>query len=155
MHMDTSWRDRLEPWPVAAFCAVTLFIWGNRIWLAWTNPDDSFATKVMWSTPITLFVIAAVVLGAGMLAGADRSSSGFRRGVTAFAVGTIAYWAIRAPMITFADHEVPFKVVHGVLAVVSVVAAALAWSAVRERPVPRVGQGAPPVEAQSVRGSSA
>ena len=37
---------------MALFCAVTLFIWGNRIWLAWTNPDDTVAEKLVWSTPI-------------------------------------------------------------------------------------------------------
>lgn len=36
------------------------------------------------------------------------------------AAWTIAYWAVRMPMITIADHPGAFKVVHAVLAVVSV-----------------------------------
>src|SRR5690606_6876352 len=104
--METSWRVRLEPWPVAVFCAVTLFIWTNRIWLAWTNDEDTVAEKLVWSTPITLFVIAAAVLAVVMLRGTDRPGA-FATGVRVFAGGTIVYWAIRAPMITFAEHDIP------------------------------------------------
>jgi hypothetical protein len=128
--METSWRDRLEPWPVALFCAITLFIWTNRIWLAWTNDEDTVAEKLVWSTPITLFVVAAAVLAFIMLRGTARGTA-FATGVKVFAAGTIVFWAIRAPMISLADHEVPFKVVHGVLAVASVAAAVLAWRSVR------------------------
>lgn len=133
--IDTTWRDRLEPWPVALFCAATLFIWTNRIWLAWTNDEDTVAEKLVWSTPITLFVIAAAVLAVAMLREADRGSSAFVKGVKAFAAGTVVYWAIRAPIITLADHEVGFKVVHGVLALVSVAAAVGAWRSVRDSQV--------------------
>jgi hypothetical protein len=126
-----AWRTRLEPRPVALFCAVTLFIWGNRIWLAWTNPDDTVAEKLVWSTPITLFVLAALVLGGQLLAGTDRRRPGFVRGVTALAAGTTLYWAVRTPMILLADHPVGFEVVHAVLAAVSVTLAVAAWRSVR------------------------
>ena len=116
---------------MAVFCAVTLFIWGNRIWLAWTNPDDTVAEKLVWSTPITLFVLAALVIGGLLLTGADRRSPGFVRGVTAFAAGTTLYWAVRIPMILLADHPVGFKVVHAVLAAVSIALAVAAWRSVR------------------------
>lgn len=119
--------ERLRPYPVAAFAAVTLVIWGNRIWLAWTNHEDTIAEKLVWSTPITLFVIAAVTVAVLLLKGTDTSTLCFRRLVQMFAGGTVVFWAIRAPMILLADHEVPFKVVHAVLAVVSVVAAVAAW----------------------------
>ena len=33
--------ERLRPYPVAVFCGVTLLIWTNRIWLAWTNDEDT------------------------------------------------------------------------------------------------------------------
>lgn len=132
--METTWRERLHPWPVAVFCGITLFIWTNRIWLAWTNDEDTVAEKLVWSTPITLFVIAAAVLGVGLLRGVDRSTPAFVRGVQAFALGTVVYWGVRAPMILLADHEVGFKVVHAVLATVSVVAAVGAWRSVRNSP---------------------
>lgn len=126
--------ERLRPYPVSGFAALTLFIWGNRIWLAWTNPDDTVAEKLVWSTPITLFVLAALAVGLLLLRGVDRRSALFVRLVQAFAGGTIAYWAIRAPMILLADHPGPFKVVHAVLAAVSVLSAALALRSVRTSP---------------------
>lgn len=118
--------ERLRPYPVSGFAGLTLFIWGNRIWLAWTNPDDTVAEKLVWSTPITLFVLAALAVGLLLLRGVDRRSAAFVRLVQAFAGGTVVYWAIRAPMILLADHPGPFKVVHAVLAVVSVTSAVLA-----------------------------
>lgn len=132
--METSWRDRLEPWPLALFCGITLFIWTNRIWLAWTNEEDTVAEKLVWSTPITLFVLAAAVIVVAMLRGADRRSAAFLTGAKVFAGGTILYWAVRAPIISLADHEIGFKVVHGVLAAASVAAAIGAWRSVRSSP---------------------
>ena len=84
----------------------------------------------MWSTPITLFVLAALAVGLLLLRGVDRRSAAFVRLVQAFAGGTIVYWAIRAPMILLADHPGPFKVVHAVLAVASVASAVLALRSV-------------------------
>jgi hypothetical protein len=136
--------DRLRPYPVSGFAALTLFIWGNRIWLAWTNPDDTVAEKLVWSTPITLFVLAALAVGLLMLRGADRRSAVFVRLVQAFAGGTIAYWTIRAPMILLADHPGPFKVVHAVLAVVSVISAALAIRSVRAGAATEAEPASPP-----------
>ncbi|MCB0987263.1 MAG: hypothetical protein H6519_03450 [Microthrixaceae bacterium] len=129
--VETGWRGRVEPVPVALFCAVTLFIWGNRIWLAWTNPDDTVGEKLVWSTPITLFVVAAVLLGGFMVGGGDRTDRRFALGVTGFAVGTTLYWGIRMPMIWTADHPAAFMAVHSVLAVVSVALAVKAWLSIR------------------------
>ena len=125
------WTSRLEPASVAVFCAVTLFIWTNRIWLAWTNPDDTVAEKLIWSTPITLFVLAALALGAYMVTGGDREDARFTLGVTGFAAGTVIYWVVRTAIIVTADHPVGFKVVHSVLAVASVGLATWAWRSVR------------------------
>lgn len=119
--------ERLRPYPVTTFSAITLFIWGNRIWLAWTNAEDSVARKIVWSTPITAFVIAALISLVLLLRGADATAGRFRQLVQVFAGGTVIYWAIRGPMILLADHPGPFKVVHAVLAIVSVVAAVAAW----------------------------
>lgn len=122
--------ERLRPYPVFGFAALTLLIWGNRIWLAWTNDEDTVGEKLVWSTPITLFVLAAAAVLVLQARRVDPASTGFTRLVRVFAGGTVAYWAIRAPMILLADHELPFKVVHGVLAVVSIAAAIAAWRAV-------------------------
>jgi hypothetical protein len=122
---------------VAVFCAVTLFIWTNRIWLAWTNDEDTVAEKIVWSLPITAFVVVSAVLLVAMVVGVDRDARWFTTTVKAFAGATVAYWAIRLPIIVANDHdltpseEVGFKVVHAVLAVASVVPAIVAWRAVR------------------------
>ncbi|MEZ5177900.1 MAG: hypothetical protein R2746_06345 [Acidimicrobiales bacterium] len=135
--------DRLRPYPVSGFAALTLFIWGNRIWLAWTNPEDTVAEKLVWSTPITLFVLAALAVGLLMLRGVDRRSAGFVRLVRVFAGGTVLYWAVRTPMILLADHPGPFKVVHAVLALVSVLSAALALRSVGTAGAPAADEAAP------------
>ncbi len=95
---------RLRPYPVTAFCAVTLFIWVNRIWLTWTNGTDSTARKVLWTLPIGAFVVSAVVLLGAMLRGADRDARWFRTLVEAFAIGTAIYWGVRMPMIALNQH---------------------------------------------------
>lgn len=124
---------RLRPYPVAAFCAVTLLIWVNRIWLTWTNGTDSVGAKALWSLPIGAFVIAATVLLVAMVRGTDRDARWFRLTVQLFAAGTVVYWAIRMPMIAFNDHgltpekEIAFKIVHSVLAIASVTSAYFAW----------------------------
>lgn len=123
--------ERLRPYPVAAFAGLTLVIWGNRIWLAWTNPDDSVGEKLVWSTPITAFVLAAVAVAVLLFRGEDAAEGRFRRLVQVFAVGTGIYWAVRLPIISTGGYGVPFKVVHSVLAIVSVGAAVAAWRSVR------------------------
>ncbi|MCB0977731.1 MAG: hypothetical protein KDB02_09760 [Acidimicrobiales bacterium] len=115
-----------RPRPVTVFAALTLLIWTTRIPLAWTNPDDSVGEKVIWSTPITLFVIAAAALLLMQARGAG-STAPFAKLVRAFAAGTVAYWTIRVVIIVAGDWSVGFKAVHAVLAIVSCAAAALAW----------------------------
>lgn len=145
--------DRLRPYPVAVFCAVTLLIWVNRIWLAWTNGNDSVGAKVLWTIPIGAFVLSAVVLAGAMLAGADRDARWFRLLVQAFALGTAVYWLIRVPMITFNQHpdltaseEIGFKIVHAVLAIVSVSAAWFAFRWARRTPAEAGSAAASPAE---------
>jgi hypothetical protein len=146
---------RLRPYPVTAFCAVTLFIWVNRIWLTWTNGTDSTARKVLWTLPIGAFVLSAVVLLVAMLRGADRDARWFRTLVQAFAIGTAVYWGVRMPMIALNQHpdltpseEVAFKVVHAVLAIASVGSAWFAFRWARRSPVDGEGGGRrEPVEA--------
>jgi len=123
--------ERFRPLAVSALAAVTLFIWGNRIWLAWTNDEDTLAEKLVWSVPITVFVAAAVVLLAGAASGRRLTDGGLRVAALLLGWGTVAYWAVRAPMISLADHPAGFKIVHGVLALVSVGAASAALRAMR------------------------
>ena len=119
--------ERFRPYPVAVLCAVTLFIWLNRIWLNWTNPDVDLPAKLALSIPITAFVVASFVVLIAMVRGVDRDAAWFRGLVRLFAAGTVVFWAVRLPMILLNDHPAGFLIVHSVLAVVSVVAAISAW----------------------------
>jgi len=119
--------ERFRPYPVAVLCAVTLFIWLNRIWLNWTNPDVDLPAKLALSIPITAFVVASFVVLIAMVRGVDRDAAWFRGLVRLFAAGTVVFWAVRLPMILLNDHPAGFLVVHTVLAVASVAAAVAAW----------------------------
>lgn len=121
--------ERLRPRPVAVFVILTLLIWTNRIWLAWTNDEDTIGQKLVWSTPITLFVIASLYLLVQLLTG-RRETALFAPIVRVFAGATIVYWAIRITIIATGDHPVGFKVVHAILAIASAAAAVWAWRSV-------------------------
>jgi len=118
---------RLRPYPVSAFAALTLLIWGNRIWLAWTVGDATTNSRIISSIPIVAFTIPAVVLLVLMVRHAPPRPSVFTTLARGLVIWTIGYWAVRLPMIAVHDHPVAFIVVHAVLAVVSVAAAFLAW----------------------------
>ena len=126
--------ERFRPYAVAVLCAVTLFIWLNRIWLNWTNPDVDLPAKLALSIPITALVVASFVVLIAMVRGVDRGADWFRGLVRLFAAGTVVFWAVRLPMILLNDHPAGFLVVHTVLAVVSVVAAIASWRSL-DRPV--------------------
>jgi len=125
--------ERFRPYAVSGLCALTLFIWGNRIWLAWTNDEDSLGRKLVWSLPITVFVILATLLMVGFVLRRLPEDPRFVPAVRLLAGGTVIYWAVRAPMILLADHPGGFKAVHAVLAVASVISSACAWMAVSDR----------------------
>jgi hypothetical protein len=121
--------DRFRPRPVTVFALLTLAIWTTRIPLAWTNDEDSFTEKLVWSTPITLFVLAAAALLVLQARGQGGSATSTRL-VRMFAGATVVYWGVRITMIVAGDWSIGFKVVHAVLAVVSATAAVLAWRSV-------------------------
>jgi hypothetical protein len=119
--------ERLRPYPVAGLVGWTLFVWVSRVGLAWS--DDSLTTgeKVLGTLPPVLFVVLALATGALLLGGRPDLTG---RVATAFAGFTVVYWALRLPFILVNDHPGGFKVVHTVLAVVSVALAVAAWRAV-------------------------
>ena len=140
--------ERLRPYPVAVLCAVTLFIWLNRIWLNWTNPDVDLPAKLALSIPITAFVVVSIVVLVAMVRGVDRGARWFRGLVRAFAGGTVLFWVVRLPMILLDDHPAAFLAVHSLLAIVSVVAAVAAWRSLDRPPV----DGRPASDLAAARG---
>jgi hypothetical protein len=96
----------MRRWPLYAFVAWTVFVWAGRI----RNGGSVLLA-------VSFLVLAALALWQ-------------RRGwVTALAAWTIVVWAVRTPEILVHDHPVGFKVVHTVLAAISI---ALAVSAQRD-----------------------
>src|SRR3954447_8963297 len=85
----------------------------------------------------------AIALSLVFLAGAVAVVVGVRRDWGRLATGalaalTVAVWAIRTPMIWAHDHEVGFKVVHTVLAFISVGLAV--WAVMSQRNIERERQ---------------
>jgi hypothetical protein len=107
---------RRWPVPVLVFLAWTVFVWAGRI----RNGGSVLLA-------VSFLALAAIALWRG------------GRWITALAVWTVAVWAVRTPYILVHDHPAGFKVVHTVLALVSI---ALAVSA--ERHVQRQRQAAAP-----------
>jgi hypothetical protein len=90
----------------------TLFVWATRLRIIF-DQDQPRTTVIL---PVVLTVLAVVAL-------VDR-----RRGLLVLAAVTTAVWVVRLPLVLVHDHSVGFKVVHAVLAVVSL---ALAYVSVR------------------------
>jgi hypothetical protein len=96
----------MRRWPLFALVGWTVFVWAGRI----RNGGSVLLA-------VAFLALAAIAL--------------WRRGnwTTALAGFTVLVWAIRTPVILLHDHSVGFKVVHTVLATISIV---LAVSAQRD-----------------------
>ena len=129
-----------------ALVAWTFFVWTTRIANIWR--DDALDTgekvgRTGLALSFTLLAVAVVVTLWRRLPQASLVAVG------GLAAWSVAVWVARDVRIVLADHEVGFKVVHTVLAVVSIALAALSWrearrqdrSAADETPRPSVLSG--------------
>jgi hypothetical protein len=96
----------------------TLFVWATRLRIIF-DQDQPKSTVIL---PVVLSALAVVAL-------VDR-----RRGLLALAGVTTAVWLVRLPLVLIHDHSVGFKVVHAVLAMVSLGLAYVAVRALTRRP---------------------
>ena len=100
-------RSPLVP---AALAGWTVFVWGTRVRNIARDGGGSLS-----------LIVALALVGLGVLVAVSLVRGGTPRwAVPALAAATVAAWAVRAPMILTGDHGVAFKVVHTVLALVSV-----------------------------------
>jgi hypothetical protein len=150
---------------VAGFGAWSTLVWATRIRNIWGDVLLSTDEKAM----LTVVALVFVGLGIGVFFVGISLRRWFPQRSDVIAVGvlggwTLGVWASRVIDIAFGgDHEVPFIVVHVLLAVVSVGLAAWSWSVVAEAreqapdiPAPGdaavdasdVGLGSVPVEGQ-------
>ena len=109
-------------WPVVALVAWTFFVWTTRIGNIWRDDALDTAGKVgRTALALSFTLLALAVVGALW-----RRPAWVRPTVVALSVWTTGVWLVRDTSILFGDHDTAFKVVHTVLAVVSIVLAALA-----------------------------
>ncbi len=106
----------------------TFLVWTTRIANIWRDAD--LATGERWGRTLlalsfTVLAVAAAVALGRRLVQATVVAMG------ALAAWTITVWVVRGIGILAADHGLGFKVVHTVLAVVSIVLAVLAWRETR------------------------
>jgi hypothetical protein len=107
---------------VVALVAWTFFVWTTRIGNIWRDDDLDTAGKVgRTALALSFTMLALAVVGALW-----RRPSWLRPTVVALAVWTTGVWLVRDTSILVGDHDTAFKVVHTVLAVVSIGLSALA-----------------------------
>ena len=114
------WRAHF--WPLA-LVLWTLVVWGSRLRLLFGDPDETTATRTVGAITALVFVAAALAVGAALL----RSAARWNQVLVLFAAAGSIYWLVRMVLILGRDHSVGFKVVHAVLATVSIGLAIMAW----------------------------
>jgi hypothetical protein len=116
-----------------ALVAWTFFVWTTRLLNIWR--DDALDAGEKWGrTGLALsFTVLAVVALVALWRRASRASTW---AVGALAGWSVAVWVVRDVRILAADHPGGFKVVHTVLAVISIALAAWAWRELRRVAAP-------------------
>lgn len=111
-----------------ALVAWTFFVWTTRIGNIWRDADLDTGEQVGRTGLALSFTLLALAVVGALWRGSARA-----RLVTvgALAGWSTAVWVVRDARILVADHEIGFKVVHTVLAVVSIVLSVLAWREAR------------------------
>lgn len=115
-------RPGLARWTLVAW---TVFVWGSRIRNVLTDSEQSGGEQALSIIPALVFLA-----GAALVAGPGWRLAGFVRG---FALLSTLWWALRSVAVLVRDHSAAFKVVHVVLAVISVGLAAWAARAAEAR----------------------
>lgn len=107
-----------------ALPVLTLLVWATRIRNI-VEQDDWSAAELVVPVGLTALAVAALVKP--------------RQVVPWLAGATVAVWVVRVPLVLVRDHGAAFKVVHVVLAAVSIGVAWLSVSSLRRRRVPAAG----------------
>ena len=123
------WQRVKAVGPVLGLVGWTLFTWANRIRLAAADTSLHGFSR-LWAIGLAIvFTTVALALGAAALAfvagSAGVPGGRLRRGALALALIGSAWWAVRGVQISLHDHPIGFKVVHSVLALVTIGLSAL------------------------------
>lgn len=98
------------------FAAWTVFVWGNRIANIFDDEGAFDATQVFSLTLAVTMTLLAV--GAGISIFVPNK---WHRALPSLVYLTIGVWMIRGPLILLnPDHEIGFKIVHIVIAAISI-----------------------------------
>jgi hypothetical protein len=127
--MDTS--ARRTRWAVVAFAAWTLFVWTGRVRNVWADSSLDTAGKVGRSALAMSFVVLALPVLVWAVRRRASVPAAMRYLVVALAAWTVGVWVVRSAGIWVHEHPVGFKVVHTVLAAISITLAALAVKRLR------------------------
>jgi hypothetical protein len=100
----------------------TFFVWTTRIGNIWRDEDLETAGKV----GRTALALTFTVLAIAVIVAVWRRAAWTRRAVEVLTAWTVVVWVVQGIRILIADHEVGFKAVHTVLAVVSIALALVA-----------------------------
>ena len=112
---------RRRAW-VVALVTWTFFVWTTRVGNIWRDDALDTAGKVgRTALALSFTLLALAVVGALW-----RRPAWVRPTVVALAAWTTGVWLVRDTSILFGDHDTAFKVVHTVLAIVSIALSALA-----------------------------
>ena len=102
-------------WSLVAW---TVLVWTGRIRNVIGDGDLSPAGRISGLAVAAVFLGLAGISVSVLLGG--RGGVGTTRFVAVFCLWTITFWAVRGTGILFADHDLGFKAVHSVLALVSI-----------------------------------
>lgn len=123
--MDSSWTERARAvGPAVALAAWTLFVWIGRV----RNivADDSLSGSglaIRLALALTFVILAAALAVALLRFVSFARARGYRHSrqiATVLAGFGIVVWLIRGSDILLDSHEVGFKIVHTVLAVITI-----------------------------------
>jgi hypothetical protein len=117
-------RARTAVVPAFALAGWTVFVWTTRIGNIWRDDAAGTGSKVASTALALSFTVLAVAVA---VAAWRRAWAALRPAVLGLAAWTTGVWVVRSVTIVAGDRSVGFKVVHGVLAVVSIALAA--WAA--------------------------
>jgi hypothetical protein len=127
-----------------ALVAWTFFVWTTRIANIWRDEALDGGEKLGRTGLALSFTLLAVAVVVTLWRRAERASL---LAVGALAAWSVTVWVVRDLRILVADHDAAFKVVHTVLALVSITLAVLAWREARRLPATTPAT-APPVPAR-------
>lgn len=125
-------------WPIFAFAAWSAYVWVTRISNAWgPGSDETTAAKVISTISAGVLLVGVAATVAILVRARARGFVAAEVLVLRVFVGlTVAVWAVRVPQILLdGEHNVPFKVVHTGLAVISVGLGALTWRRATTEPL--------------------